>query len=473
MGNIENSPEFHQQFIEAIQFSCNENELKPISFKSGAHNHEFPVKKNNGSQISTDGIFKADWLYKHQCLLPSVVILLFEIKLDCTVPDWIQQESMIFDCYTRFKHQLSHRDAKVTVVLIRTGDESKEREVFEERFVSLKRHLSIEAKSIFSLTLSETNATSQNAKKLGKYVRECSSNYYKTHTKRLKRMEKLIGPRSASPLLFARYNFKAAIYCDFLGSGDKALKHYQDSFFSLSNYTEVHHPDDHDQVDTFSAWINYCICKYYLLSSSHAEMHHQFRIHMNIFGRRYRGSNPSRHYLWLANQYLIMENMLTAISGSSVTTEADTKYYFINAAKYISKAVSSAKKEAGKRNIEFLSPTLDFTSFLGKLYSNCTVSESRYIGGVPWLIDNADSSKDQRVPSEIVSSFMLQEYAHEKYSDLILSFLQKALEAANPTHERSLAYIKSLIGNQVKHFIFTRVICLILIQFIFQYYQFV
>ena len=205
--------------------------LSPLSSPSGsvpsavtsppAAHHSLPSPASSSSSSGGgDGILKVDWLHKHHSLLPSVVLMVYEFGLDWSSEQFLATQGLIFEIYSRIKAQVSGRDCKVVLVLLRTGSSSSENSIYEERFQSIRKKCNMDSKLIFNLSEQDITAPvgSQSAKSrlLGKTIRELSNTYYKYHRKYFKRLDKL-GGKIMQPSHYARYNLKAAIYCDFLG----------------------------------------------------------------------------------------------------------------------------------------------------------------------------------------------------------------------------------------------------------------
>ena len=175
-----------------------------------------------GSKVTrgVDGIFKKDWLHKHHSLLPSVVLMVYEFGLDWSSEQFLETQGLISEIYSCIKSQVSGRDCKVVLVLLKAGSLNTENSVIEERLQSIRKKCNIDSKLLFSLTEQDITVPlgtqSAKSRQLGKCVRELSNVYYKYHRKNFKRLDKL-GGKIMQPLHYARYNLKAAVYCDFLG----------------------------------------------------------------------------------------------------------------------------------------------------------------------------------------------------------------------------------------------------------------
>ena len=453
MGHIDEEIDTSSKLTESMVNTCNDSEhLKAIIFKSVSYDHKFPEKKVNvsASSISSEGILKSSWLLKHHCLLPSVVVLFFQFGSDWVAGEWAKREIFMAETHAKFKLEIVGRDVKLLVVMIRTGPETIEKEALEERMSSIKKRIATDSKFLFVYSDAvDYTPNSPTARRLGKTVRELSNNYYKTHSKYFRRLDKVSG-HQAQPIFFARYNFKAAIYCDFLGQVDKSLKHYQDSFLALANVANTVRPIDFDMVDVFSGWLNYRICRLLLLTASINEVAHQFRVHISLFGKNYRGVHKWMHYSWLAQQYLVYEDLLKSNSVSQLSVDTDKKFFCLNVAKYLTKAARECSRAS--KNID--TQTIGNHTLLEMLQSkqpDITVCEPIFCGGMPVLFipEQHRYQRLSEVESQVVTAHWLLKESKKDHADVAIGYLNTALESIGIEQVRARAQIQALVGDQV------------------------
>ena len=315
--------------------------MPKLSFNSASIDHSFPIKKTSivappgyAQPSFLDGIIKNNWVTKHHSLLPSVVIFIIKFSMEWSAGEWGRREGSIQESYAKMKSQIASRDAKIVLVVVRVGPDTTDKELADERMSSLKRHLGIEGKYIFVFNPTDFAPQSVVAKRLGKLVRELSNAYYKFHTKRLKRFDKLTG-KAVQPMLIARYNFKAAFYYQFQGQPPKALNHYQQCYVALVSMLDSADPDTLEQVKTIAEWTNMkMICILLNAGGRERDTAQQFRTHIGYFSRKVKPKNLWRHYTWLANQYHIHVQLLDKYSVASSALDANRSFFYVNIAKF-------------------------------------------------------------------------------------------------------------------------------------------
>ena len=457
VGHFEDAVNIGDKVVESIVSTANDSEhLRSIVFKVVPYDHEFlmrkPVQSGSGS-VSTDGILKANWLVKHHSLLPSVVLLLFPFNSEWVDGEQTKRENFMVDTYSNIKAAVSGRDVKILVLIVCHGPsaaDGADKDAIEERHSAFKRRVNLDSKSLFIYSESaDFSPQSSMARKLGKAVRECSNTYYKFHCKNYRKLEKL-GTKAVQPLLFARYNFKAAVYCDFLGQTDKSLKHYQDSFYALANFSDGMKQSDFDQLDIVAGYLNYRISRLLLLTSSINDVTHQFRVHLNLYGRRYRGDNFWKHYSWLASQYLIYEGLLNANSVNPQAIDTDKKFFYLNAAKYTLKTSIECQKLAMVMSSDMNSESL-LEDDLRALYPGLEIRPPIYCGGMPHLFDRGQGRQQllTKDGEKVVAMHWLREEAKKDHSSVIYIYLNTALETLQLEEVRTRQHIQTLIADQV------------------------
>jgi hypothetical protein len=109
--------------------------------------------------------------------IPSVVVLLSSADMQWSVLEWGGRETGIVVEVERLRANLTARDIRLVVVLVRRG-RGDERE-FDDRVTSLRRRANLEARNVFVLQdPADILPASLALKKLTKYLREHSVAYY-------------------------------------------------------------------------------------------------------------------------------------------------------------------------------------------------------------------------------------------------------------------------------------------------------
>ena len=164
LGLVEGEPDIQIRLIRSLEQIGTDNdypELPPVKYKHLQPTHNFPDKKQpKDGPLVFEGIFKSNWLYKHHSLLPSVVLFTTTFCVDWSPSEWARREASLLERYSSLKSSLSYRESKIIIVAIKTGVGSVDKDVMDERIISLKRHLQLDSKSFVLLSNSEINSQS-------------------------------------------------------------------------------------------------------------------------------------------------------------------------------------------------------------------------------------------------------------------------------------------------------------------------
>lgn len=209
-----------------------------------------PLKAPDGRPLdgyAIKGLLKGSWLHKHVAQLPSAAILLAPLDLGWPVPEWTRREQQLLQDLERLRAQLGPRDVRVFTLLVRNSSNSnttqqEEREL-EERVMALRRRLPPQYDNRLLYVLSDPgdlHPASPAMRRLYKHVRDTSSGYYFLAAKRAKRLETALSRHTQAPLI-ARYRLKVAVWSEFLGGADQALKHYRKAFEALLDMNAMLH----------------------------------------------------------------------------------------------------------------------------------------------------------------------------------------------------------------------------------------
>ena len=163
LGSVEGEPDLHIRLIRSFEQIGVDNdypELPSIRYKILQPNHNFPEKKPTKEIPVFDGIFKSNWLNKHHHLLPSVVLFTTTFCIDWSPSEWARREASLQETYSSLKSSLGYREAKIIIVAIKTGIGSVDKDVMDDRIMSLKRYLQLDSKSFVLLSNNEINSQS-------------------------------------------------------------------------------------------------------------------------------------------------------------------------------------------------------------------------------------------------------------------------------------------------------------------------
>jgi hypothetical protein len=202
-----------------------------------------PLKAPDGRPLdgyAIKGLLKGSWMHKHVAQLPSAAILLAPLDMAWSIPEWSRREQQLLQDLERLRLQLGPRDVRVFTLLVRhhahtaAPSAQEEREV-EERLMTLRRRLPAQYDNRLLYVLgdpTDLHPASLAMRRLYKHVRDASSGYYFLAAKRVKRLETALSRHTQAPLI-VRYRLKMAVWTEFLGDADKAVKYYRKAFEAL------------------------------------------------------------------------------------------------------------------------------------------------------------------------------------------------------------------------------------------------
>lgn len=214
-----------------------------------------PLKAPDGRPLdgyAIKGLLKGSWLHKHVAQLPSAAVLLAPLDPRWPAPEWARREQQLLHDLERIRAQLGPRDVRVFTLLLRnnggasgstTAAQAQEEKELEERVAALRRRLPGQYDGRLLYVLSDPGdlqPASANLRRVYKHVRDASSGYYFLAAKRAKRLETALSRHTQAPLI-ARYRLKVAVWSEFLGGGEQALKHYRKAFDALLDMNALLH----------------------------------------------------------------------------------------------------------------------------------------------------------------------------------------------------------------------------------------
>ena len=125
--------------------------------------HQFPIKKEIRERttsfstrteksfdgVTPAGVMKSNWMQKHQELLPSVCVLVFELDVRLSATDWGIQETVITDEVERLKRAVSGRDCRILLVLLHSVEMEESTRLLDDRLHGLRRRTELDSKCVF------------------------------------------------------------------------------------------------------------------------------------------------------------------------------------------------------------------------------------------------------------------------------------------------------------------------------------
>ncbi|CAN0431455.1 unnamed protein product, partial [Ectocarpus sp. 12 AP-2014] len=216
----------------------------------------FPAKKPSGGawrgadglrvvdSALPKGLVKRGWLHKHTRELPGSLVYLASVDVSAGAEDWADTEDEIVGDLRSVVARMAARDVKVLLVLVRAGAEAgqgggrEERDVADERALSLRRRAEIDARMV--LMIGEPDLASHSnppsVRRIAKAAKDLAVAHYASHISRLRRWEKVLVPtqRLYRPLLTRLY-FKLGVLHEMQGLVDRSLLCYQEVSALLSD----------------------------------------------------------------------------------------------------------------------------------------------------------------------------------------------------------------------------------------------
>lgn len=441
-GSVENEPDLHDRLIAHFKLVTSEEhkDLPPLHFKSIPNDYTYYAKKTTNEQPSTDGILKANWFRKHSELIPSVVVMLASFSVDWPVTEWYRRENATLEMLNRVRAGVNSREIRIILVVLRTGVGSMDKDVFEERINSLKKHVQMDGRNFALLSTHDIAPTSSHLRRVAKTIRDYSSAYYISQGRRLKTSEKNI--RLADSLLIARYNVKVSYFYEFQGQSSRSLRHYRQSFQALVDMIE---PSDEsilmDQIKAVAEMVNFKICAILLKTGMFKDAAAQMRQHLQHF-LKLTSKRPWAHFAWISDQYVIYAQLLTQYAVNPTYVDADRAYYYQNAALFAAKRLASFKSRRGRASEESITVSQKFPGM--------EMRPPKFVGGPPLIVDpvlDRVQPMTEDVKRIIRAHYLTQEKEIDHIS-VILSLLRRALECVNPVHKRRRAYLRTLVAKQ-------------------------
>lgn len=291
----------HKEIWDA--FSNNRRaDRTPVRFKLLNNTFEFPVvkpKRNSYEWYIPKGILKKNWIHKRISLIPSVVVIFYDM-------DWndAQWNEKIIECASKvqsIRAAVEGHATRVAVVVVqsRLAPPPSEYLLGAERAQALCTACEIQSKALFVLPHSDHL--------MGYIVRlenafyDIAQNYYHHETKNIKQHRDHLN-KTTHQYLFVRHQFKLGYLNELKQDLSTAHKHYLHAYNNLLETrtvdTNVH------EVRTVAGYINYKLCKLLFALNLPRDSIAQLKSHIERYKNRI-GSTELlfEHYAWIARQY--------------------------------------------------------------------------------------------------------------------------------------------------------------------------
>lgn len=477
-GSVDHEPEIHLKLVrcfeacqreldqakEGVMVTYKEKELlQHISYRIVNADYSFLEKKPPKDFVNVEGILKYTWQSKHYEAIPSVLIYFIPFGVDWNANEFSRREAAIQERYSRYKASLGSRDIRIIMCAVRVGVGYVEKELIEERLNVIKKHAQIDNKNFVFLVANEFLPENNLIKRFHRLVREYSYTYYAGVVKRFKGLEKGLAEKHkglTEHMLSARFNFKIAYFNEFTGNRNYMLRYYKAAYAMLVSSMDLLDEEMYEQMKVMAEYVHFKITTLHLLGGAYEEVLYQFKCHVHNFMKIY-SEHPWRHYGWMADQFLIFTELLTAFNlpnllaappsptasvaaaapVSNVSNEMDLVYFYLNAAKYTVKRETSFEKTKSNLLSSKSSDALPAASqaevTLSTHYANNIIYKGilflppKYIGGSPLLLDPV---MDSLMPGSEDSHKLYASYLYDQeyavaHHELVVKYFHQALSS--------------------------------------------
>ncbi|KAG6332551.1 hypothetical protein ID866_6536 [Astraeus odoratus] len=316
------------------------------------------------SPVYPDGLIAPIWIRKHTTYVPSVFVLflrMFEAPnappdspLDQPDPDLDREraeeermkDSELSAEIARRKKSTGERGIKLTVVLL-ASRKMLDDPTLDSRLSYIRRQSGLDSRAaLFVLSPVTTTELSEFVHSLQDALYEPAIEYYTAHSKRVRRKRNRHSQTSSSynpaPLVpvgaavqrplrpegwTVRYEYKMAVFAEFRGEDEVALKHYQDAYTTLMimfGSTAILPPRTKRwaEAKVLADTINIKITKLYLYNNEHALALSHHNSHMRRFADFSRGwgigEETFEYWSWMARQHRVLAELLEQGSRSTL-----------------------------------------------------------------------------------------------------------------------------------------------------------
>ncbi|CAF0724301.1 unnamed protein product [Brachionus calyciflorus] len=298
--------------------------------------HEYPKAKGKRSlEVYVEkGILKTNWFHKHLYLIPSLVVVFFE--LDWDEPNWKEKQ---MECATKIelvRQSLLDRNTRIILILIQKhpnipvdGDSG----LTKERYPSLCNACSIKTNHLFLLHVEYLQGYIMKLEE--EAFNEPTQTYYNLEIKAVKfKRDSLI--KVTHQYLFVRLPIKIAFFNEMKQDIFKAIDNYKQAYLSL---LDIRFGDTNTlEIKTVAGIINYKLCKLLFEIKHPIDAIEQFRRHIDIFKLKIGPSDLAfEHSAWMSKQFQVMgelfENAINKEYFNAVQTQ-HPGFYFHSSANY-------------------------------------------------------------------------------------------------------------------------------------------
>ncbi|KAL5018539.1 hypothetical protein ScPMuIL_004261 [Solemya velum] len=251
------------------------------------------------------GILKHGWMNKQLNMVPSVVVVFYDLDWDENM--WKEKQ---MECATRVeivRNSLQGRGTKVAVVLIQKNAPLPPGEdvVAAERAASLCSACDLSAKHLY--VLPHTGHLIGYTIRLENAFYEMGQSYYHGEARKVKSHRDFLN-KTTHQLLFVRHQFKIAYYNELKQDTHAALKNYKQAYGHLLDLRM--HDTNLLEIKTIAGFINYKICRLSFQHNAPLDAIAQFRKHIDFF--KSKTGLPElafEHSAWMSKQFQVFGDL--------------------------------------------------------------------------------------------------------------------------------------------------------------------
>ena len=390
---------------------------------SGTSGSDFPPikpKKANYEWYVPKGLLKKNWINKHQNVIPSVVVLFFE--LNWQDPEIKDKSRICGEKVEQMRTALQGRGTKISVVLMQ--EESSRGE--NDSVTSFCTQCEISPRSLFVMGVKDQLLPS--VIRLEAVLHELSQNYYHLEIKNVRGHKDGLN-KASHMVLMIRHMFKLGYLNEMKNDLHSAQKAYQTAYAlilesKLNDFNVV-------EYKTVAGYINYKICRLGFKLNLPRDAIAQFRKHLDNF--KSKTGVPElgwEHSAWQSAQAAMFANLFLDAhrNGQLAIQTQHPGIYFQLAADYAVSRRKLAEEQCNQiTSYPEPDPLLDYTEFYGQR---------------PWRPGKIEPVDMQR-EKEGIEALQYIERTKTKHSQLILQLQDAAVQ-------QFLAFNSPRMKNQVQ-----------------------
>eukprot|EP00795_Rhopilema_esculentum_P015692 gene15692-6984_t len=316
-------------------FNASRRQEKALNIKPVAADYECPRRRPKRTSYEfyvPKGILKKDWMSKHLHIIPSLMVIFFDLDWDHI--QWKEKETECASRVAALRSSLQGRNTRLAVVLIQRNIPLPPGEDPQaiERAESLCTSCELSAKSLFVLPFSDH--LHGYVTRLENAFYEISQNYYTNEIRRVKAHREYLN-KSQHQLLYVRHQFKIAMFSEQKQDVHTALKHYKQAYNHL---LEIKLTDVNNlEVKTVAGFINYKICRLNFKVSAPLDAISQLRKHIDCFKTKVGIADLAfEHLAWMGKQFSLFGDLFQEAvkDGLQAIQTQHPGFYYQQAAVY-------------------------------------------------------------------------------------------------------------------------------------------